>query len=74
MIVEKVLQDGGLFKADVLDIKPEDVIAKFKRAATMQAKLSLGCGYPTKLSAPHTILNGFKNLIAASHASKFEFP
>lgn len=66
MVVEKVLQDGGLFKSDVLDIKIDDVIAKFRKAAGVQAALSLGCGYPTKLSAPHTLLSGFKNLVAAS--------
>jgi len=35
MIVEKVLQDGGLFKADVLDISLADVIAKFKKGAAL---------------------------------------
>ena len=73
MKVEKVLQDGGLFPAAVLDISTEDIISKFKSAAMTQAALSLGAGYATQLSAPHTILNGFKNLVAVSKASGFEF-
>merc|ERR1712167_52131 len=47
MLVEKVLQDGGLFKADVLDISLADVIAKFKKGAAVQTALSLGAGYST---------------------------
>jgi large subunit ribosomal protein LP0 len=74
MIVEKVLQDGGLFKADVLDISLADVIAKFKKGANVQAALSLGAGYSTQLSAPHTLLGGFKNLVAASQACGYSFP
>lgn len=38
------------------------------------AALSLGAGYPTTASAPHTILNGFKNLVGACAASGYTFP
>ena len=74
MKIEKVLQDGSLFPAAVLDISPEDVIAKFKKSALVQTKLSLGAGYPTALSAPHTLLAGFKNLVGVCAASGYSFP
>lgn len=74
MIVEKVLQDGGLFKAEVLDISTADVVAKFKKGAALQTALSLGVGYSTQLSAPQTLLAGFKNLVAASQACGCSFP
>jgi len=35
--------------------------------------LSLGLGYSTTVSAPHTLLKGFKNLIGFSAASGYEF-
>jgi len=74
MEVKSVLQNGSLFDAAVLKISENDILAKFKAAIGLQAQLSLGVGYPTAASAPHTILNGFKNLVAVSVASGFEFP
>lgn len=74
MKIEKVLQEGSLFPAAVLDISPDDVIAKFKKSALVQTKLSLGAGYSTTVSAPHTLLAGFKNLVAVSAASGYSFP
>merc|ERR1712153_158914 len=32
-----------------------------------------GLGYTTSASAPHTLLNGFKNLVAFSASSGYEF-
>lgn len=74
MEVKSVLQDGSLFDAAVLSIKTEDILSKFRRAIGLQAQLSLGVGYPTAASAPHSLLNGFKNLVAVSAATDFEFP
>jgi len=74
MEVKTVLQDGSLFDAAVLSITPASILAKFKNAINLQAQLSLGVGYPTAASAPHSLLNGFKNLVAVSQATGFEFP
>jgi large subunit ribosomal protein LP0 len=73
MHVKKVLQDGSLFDAAVLDLDTEAILAKFQNAIKTQASLSLGIGYSTSASAPHTLLNGFKNLIAVSAETGFEF-
>lgn len=74
MHVKKVLQNGSIFDAAVLDITPESILAKFKKAIGNQASLGLGLGVPNKASAPHSLLNGFKNLVAVSAASGYEFP
>ena len=74
MEVKMVLQNGSMFDAKVLSISENDILAKFKAAISLQAQLSLGVGYPTAASAPHTLLNGFKNLVAVSCATGFEFP
>jgi len=74
MVVSKVLQDGSLFDAKVLDLSSDSILAKFKSACGVQASLSLGAGFPTSASAPHSLLNGFKNLVAASAASGYDFP
>merc|ERR1711907_211811 len=74
MHVKKVLQNGSVFDAKVLEISEADILAKFKRAIGIQADLGLGLGVPNKASAPHPLLNGFKNLVAVSAASGYEFP
>jgi len=73
MEVLKVLQDGSVFDAKVLDLSTDAILAKFKSSVKVQASLSLGAGFPTTASAPHTLLNGFKNLVAVSAMTGFEF-
>lgn len=58
----------------MLDLNLSDILAKFQKAVSVQASLSLGAGVPTKVSAPHTLLNGFKNLVAVCAESGYEFP
>lgn len=73
MEIKQVLQDGSMFSPEVLDLSIDTIIGKFKAAVDIQANLSLGLGYSTSVSAPHTLLNGFKNLVAFSAASGYEF-
>merc|ERR1719265_2690340 len=69
----KVIQDGNLFDAKVLSLSTDVILQKFQKAVGNQASLSLAAGYPTSASAPHTLLNGFKNLLAASIACYYSF-
>jgi large subunit ribosomal protein LP0 len=73
MEIKKVLQNGSMFDAKVLDLSTETILAKFKHAIGVQAAFSLGSGYTTSASAPHTLLNGFKNLAAVAAMSGYEF-
>merc|ERR1712224_225749 len=74
MEVTKVLQDGSMFDPAVLDLSSESILAKFQAAIKIQSSLSLGLGYSTTPSAPHTLLSGFKNLIAVAAETGYEFP
>lgn len=74
MEVKKVLQSGSMFDAAVLDLSNEAILSKFANAIKLQTSLSLGAGYATKMSAPHTLLGGFKNLIAVAAETGYEFP
>lgn len=74
MHVKRVLQDGSVFDAAVLDLSNEVILSKFRAGVLMQTKLSLGAGYATKASIPHILGNGFKNLVAVSCMSGYEFP
>jgi len=73
MEVLKVLQNGSVFDAKVLDLSTDAILEKFKKSVKTQASLSLGAGYVTSASAPHSLLNGFKNLVAVSAMTGFEF-
>merc|ERR1712078_392578 len=74
MEVKKVLQDGSMFDPAVLDLSTDAILSKFKAATKIQTSLSLGLGYSTAASAPHTLLGGFKNLIAVAAETGYEFP
>jgi len=74
MEVTKVLQDGSMFDPAVLDLSLEAILGKFQAAVKLQSSLSLGLGYSTAASAPHTLLGGFKNLIAVAAETGYEFP
>jgi large subunit ribosomal protein LP0 len=73
MNATKILQDGAIVDAKVLNISNNDIIAKFKLARDNMAALSLGAGFPTTCSVPHSLLNCFKNMIAVSADSGYEF-
>jgi len=73
MEIKKVLQNGSIFDPAVLSLSNELLLAKFKNASKLLTSVSLALGYPTKASAPHTLLNGFKNLVAVSAVSGYEF-
>ena len=40
---------------------------------TNLASVSLQIGYPTAASVPHSIMNGFKNMLAIAVATEIEF-
>lgn len=73
MNITKILQDGAVFDAKVLSLDMDTILGKFKKAAKTQAQFSLGAAYPTSASAPHSILNAFKNMVAVAAASGYEF-
>lgn len=68
-----VMQNGSVFPIAVLDIKPETILAKFAEGIAKVASVSLAISYPTKASAPHLIVNGFKNVIAVALATDITF-
>ncbi len=72
MKVVKVYEAGAVFDADVLDISPEIVLAKFSAGVATLAAASLALGYPTKASAVHSINNAFKALLAISLGTDYK--
>ncbi|GJQ84906.1 putative ribosomal protein P0 is the functional equivalent of E.coli protein L10 [Trypoxylus dichotomus] len=73
LIVEQVYDSGTIFAPEILDIKPEDLRERFMIGVGNLAAVCLSIGYPTIASAPHSIVNGFKNLLAIAAATDVDF-
>jgi large subunit ribosomal protein LP0 len=63
-VIEQVYDSGSIFSPEILDIKPEDLRGKFQTGVANLAAVCLEIGYPTLTSAPHSIANSLKNLLA----------
>jgi len=73
LVVQQVYDSGTVFSPAILDITDEDLRRKFMDGVVNVAALSLAIGYPTVASAPHSIVNGFKNLLAIAAATEISF-
>jgi large subunit ribosomal protein LP0 len=73
LAIAQVYDSGSIFSPEILDIKPEDLRAKFQLGVQNLAAVSLAIGYPTIASAPHSVANGFKNLLAIAATTDVEF-
>jgi len=71
--VQMVYDSGTIFEPKILDIKPEDLRARFMTGVKNVAAVSLKIGYPTVASVPHSIINGFKNLLAVAAVTEISF-
>merc|ERR1712050_439000 len=72
--VVQCYEEGSLFAPEILDITEEDIRAKFMAGVNNVAAVSLNIGYPTLASAPHSIANGLRNLLAVAAATDITFP
>jgi len=66
-------EEGSLFDPSILDVTDEDIRAKFMEGVNRVAAVSLNIGYPTMVSAPHSIANGLKKLLAVAAATDINF-
>jgi len=71
--IRQVYDSGTVFDPEVLDITPDDLRSKFLEGVRNIAAISLTIGYPTLASAPHSIVNGLKNLIAIAVETDINF-
>merc|ERR1712111_235647 len=74
LVVENVYDNGSIFSPKVLDITDDDLKATFMAGVANVAAVSLQIGYPTMASAPHSMVNGLKNLMAIAAETEITFP
>lgn len=73
-VIKVVYDDGACFDPKVLDISEDDVAASFMSGCAQVASVCLAANYPTLVSLPHTIINGYKNVLSVSLACDYTYP
>jgi len=73
LVIQQVYDSGTVFSPEILDITDDDIRARFMQGVSNVAAVSLVIGYPTAASVPHSIVNGFKNLLALAAATDITF-
>ena len=64
MSIAQIYDGGQTFSPDVLDIKEEQLFAALASAIKTIATISLAANYPTLPSVMHSIVNGYKKVLA----------
>lgn len=72
--VMKVLENGSVYDAAALEITDDHLEASVSAAISNVAATCLQIGYPTIASLPHSVINGYKNVLAISLATEYTFP
>ncbi|MCO5573258.1 hypothetical protein L7F22_027027 [Adiantum nelumboides] len=73
MSVTQIYDNGQTFGSEVLDISEDVLVDRFLLGIKQVASISLALNYPTIASVTHSLVNGYKNLIAVSLATEYEF-
>lgn len=74
LTVLSVYDNGSVFDSAMLDVTDSLLTTMMQKAITSIAAISLATGTPTAASAPHLLVNAFKNLLGASLATEYSFP
>jgi len=72
--VVQVYDQGSVYPPTILDFTDDDILKKFFAGVNNVAALSLRIGYPTVVSVPHAVVNGFRSLVAISLETDYSFP
>jgi large subunit ribosomal protein LP0 len=73
MTIAQVYDNGAVFASEILDIEEKTLLDGFLSGAQTIAAISLATGIPTLVSVMHSVVNSYKNLLAISVATDFEF-
>jgi len=73
LVLKHVYDNGAIYDPKYLKISDSDVLAKFASGVSNVASVSLATGYPTIASLPHSIIRGYKNVLAIALATDYSF-
>jgi large subunit ribosomal protein LP0 len=69
--IKTVYDNGSIYDPSVLDLTDDDLIKGFQNGVRNIAAIGLQIGYPTIATVPHSIINGWKNILAVSLATEY---
>jgi large subunit ribosomal protein LP0 len=72
LVIENVYDPGTVFAPNFLNINA-GIISRFVAGVRNVACVSLAIGYPMAASAPHSLINGFKRLLAIAAETDYTF-
>mmetsp|Transcript_31338 Transcript_31338/g.76779 ORF Transcript_31338/g.76779 Transcript_31338/m.76779 type:complete len:316 (-) Transcript_31338:44-991(-) len=71
---QEIYDNGAIYSSKVLDITDDDLTEKIKEGITNLTAVALGADYPIESSVPHSLINGFKNVMYASLGTEYTIP
>lgn len=73
MSVFQIFDNGTAFPPSVLDVEESTLLERYLDGVKRVAALSLQIGFPTLASVPHSLINGYKNVLAVSVSTDYTF-
>jgi len=74
LIIQQVYDNGSVYSPEVLDITEAALQARFLEGVRNIASVCLEIGYPTLASVPHSVINGYKKVLAVAVETDYSFP
>ncbi|XP_040272448.1 60S acidic ribosomal protein P0 [Bufo bufo] len=74
LIIQQVYDNGSIYSPEVLDITEDALRTRFLEGVRNVASVCLQIGYPTVASIPHSIINGYKRVLAVAVETDYSFP
>ncbi|CAO2591846.1 60S acidic ribosomal protein P0 [Lemmus lemmus] len=74
LIIQQVFDNGSIYNPEVLDITEQALHSRFLEGVWNVASVCLQIGYPNVASVPHSIINGYKRVLALSVETEYTFP
>jgi large subunit ribosomal protein LP0 len=73
MVIQQVYDSGNVFAPNILDIEEDTLLATFAIAIRNITCVSLAANYPTIVSVVHSLISSYKNLLAVSLETEYDF-
>jgi len=74
LVIRSVYDNGSVYDPTVLDITEEQLIKHFGAGVANIACIGLATGYATIASVPHSLINGYKNVLSVALELDISFP
>ncbi|KAL2823190.1 60S acidic ribosomal protein P0 [Aspergillus cavernicola] len=74
MTIQQVYDEGQIFSSSVLDIEESQLLDAFGSAIKAITAISLAANYPTLPSVVHSLVNGYKKVLAVAIETEISWP